>query len=125
VRPRGLVRDRHVLAHERLAALGGARLGGLAQRGADAAPLARGRDCDQRGAAVVEQRVPDRSGAVLHQPRVARELDARGGPVGLHVLERVVGPPEVGDVARDDQLQDRGGVAGLRGADVHAGQITD
>ena len=75
-------------------------------------------------ARVVEQRVPERPVAVLEEPGVAREVDARRRPVGPYVLERVVGASEVGDVAGDDQGEHRFRVAGFGGADVHLTHIT-
>jgi hypothetical protein len=122
--PRRLVGRRDELAHQRLAALDRARLGGLAQRRADAASLACRRHGDERGTALVEQRVPERPVAALDDPCVAREVDARRRPVRPDVLERVIGPAEVGDVAGDDQFEHSLRVAGFRGADVHPAQIT-
>ena len=114
-----LVAGGDVLAHERLAALHGARLRGLAQQRPDAAALGGGRHGDERGAAVVEQRVAERRAAVLDEEGVARQVDPRGAPVGLDVLERVVGPPEVGDVAGDDEVEDGRRVRGAGGTDLH------
>ena len=119
MRARRLVARGDVLADERVAALDRARLRRLAQQRAHAAALALRRDGDERGAAVVEQRVADGRAVVLDEEGVALEVEARRGPVGLDVLQRVVRPPEVGDVAGHDQLEDGRGVGRAGGADLH------
>ena len=128
-RPRGLVAGGDQLAHERHAALAGAGLRQPAQARPQPAPAGAGVH-HYDGVAVGEQ---DRVGGEAapggrDHPRVALEIDAR--PVQPHVVEGVVGPPEVLDVAGVDHLEDLrrvdpGGRAQPLGQRRHGGHSAD
>ena len=69
-----------------------------------------GMHADARGALVDIGPAEQRGIGVLDDEDVAREVEARQRPVVAHVLQRVVGPADVRDVARDDDGQDRRGL---------------
>jgi hypothetical protein len=115
-RLRRLVPDRGRLQDLVDPPLPGERLGPLAQRGPDAVAATGG---TRPGPDVMaEQQDVSRETTVRADGHacVAREIDGGVGPLGLERLAVVVGLAELLDVALADELDDRIGVGGSRGA---------